>query len=303
MSRPFPSLFLARLRGGQGKGLMLALVMGLVSPRAARAAGPIIPPFAGELAGEFQPMAVPGAPFLHWKLTLTTRPDDVRLGKILADGPGTRMQVALELDAAGDGTWRVVEARVELKPWLNGQFTKGFAMLSGGGTIKEGALAGEVTLRLQDIDLGELMIFADPEHAYVQRAEGRAEGTIVVRFNGSEVTPGPCLLTLPAGSTATVNFVPSPGLLTSYVPPQVLKYYPGIGAIEMGVTPLEAKVLRLTYRPLTDKGGTGAVLRIEGRPKDPKIIAPLELDVNFTGQFESIVRNGLNSRLKIGGIK
>ncbi|MBS0662031.1 MAG: hypothetical protein JSR48_02115, partial [Verrucomicrobia bacterium] len=104
-------------------------------------------------------------------------------------------------------------------------------------------------------------------------------------------------------TVGTVYFVPSPGLLTSYVPEQVRKLYPGIAAIEMGVTPLEAKVLRLTFHPDGDEAGRGARLRIEGRPRDPKLIAPLELDVNFTGPLESLVRKALDSRLKIGAGK
>ena len=52
-----------------------------------------------------------------------------------------------------------------------------------------------------------------------------------------------------------------------------------------------------------DEAGRGARLRIEGRPRDPKLVAPLELDVNFTGPLESLVRKALDSRLKIGAGK
>jgi hypothetical protein len=262
-----------------------------------------VPPINGQLTGDFQPFQLPGAPALHWTLTLESRAENERTGLLVAEGPGTHLRLEMLLDAAGEGTWHVTEGRVELKPWLNGQLTAGTVEVTGQGRWAGGALSGDLALRLKDVDLGELLRFADADHTYVQSAEGRVEGTVGLRLRGGAVSAGESALSLPAGSLAVIFFRPSPGLLTNYVPAAVRQAYPGIEAIELGVTPLEAKVLRVTFHPDGDESGRGARLRIEGRPRDPKLIAPLELDVNFTGPLESVVRKALDSRLKIGGAK
>lgn len=266
------------------------------------AAAAKIPPINGQLAGNFQPLQLAGAPEVHWNLAVESRGDNDRSAVFVAAGPGTHLRAEARLDAAGNGTWRLVEGKVELKPWLNGQITFGTADLSGGGTVQDGALSGELTLHLENVDLGEFIRFADPEQAYVRKAEGRVHGTIGVRFKNGAISAGPSGLALAPGTVATINFIPSPGLLTNYVPPLVLKQYPGISAIEMGLTPLEAKVLELTFFPEGDAQGRGAVVKVEGRPLDKKIISPLELEFNFTGPLESLIRKGLDSRLKIGGV-
>ncbi len=281
----------------------LLLLLALTGISAASGADLLLPPVAGEISGKFQPLQLPGAPELTWKLVLASPGEGSRSGELVAEGAGTRLRVRLELDASGNGTWRLVEGRVELKAWLNGQLTAGSTELAGQGTLRDGRIDGEVTAQLHDVDLGELARFADNEKAYVRAAEGRVEGRVGVRIRNGAVSAGESRLMLPAGTVGTVYFVPSPGLLTSYVPAQVRKLYPGIEAIEMGVTPLEAKVLRLTFHPDGDEAGRGARLRIEGRPRDPKLVAPLELDVNFTGPLESLVRKALDSRLKIGSGK
>ena len=268
-----------------------------------RAAELKLPPISGQLAGDFQPRQLAGAPGLHWVLTLDSAGENRRTATLAADGPGAHLRVELQLDGAGEGTWRVVEGRVELKPWLGGQLTAGTVEVAGEGRWQGGLPTGDLTLTLREVDLGELMRLADAEHAYVRTAAGRVEGTVGVRLREGVASAGKSMLRVPPGTVGTVTFTPSPGLLTSYVPEQVRKLYPGIEAIEMGRTALEAKMLRLTFHPDGDTQGRGAQLRIEGRPLDPKIIAPLELDVNFTGPLESIVRKALDSRLKVGGAK
>lgn len=281
----------------------LLLLPALTGPGVARGAELLLPPVSGQIGGKFQPLQLAGAPELSWSVTLTVPSADRRTGELAADGAGTRLRVRFDLDAAGNGTWRIVEGRIELKAWLNGQLTAGTAELAGQGTVQNGEIGGDLTAQLRNVDLGELARFADHEQAYVRSAEGRVEGLVGVRIRAGAVSAGESRLALPAGTVGTVYFVPSPGLLTSYVPAQVRKLYPGIEAIEMGVTPLEAKVLRLTFHPDGDEAGRGARLRIEGRPRDPKLVAPLELDVNFTGPLESLLRKALDSRLKIGGGK
>jgi len=283
--------------------LCLALAAAVVGTAGLGAAEPRIPPISGRLEGDFQPLQLAGAPALHWTLELASRSENERAGVLVADAPGTHLRVELNVDAAGEGTWRVVEGRIELKPWLNGLVAAGVATVSGGGRLDGGKFSGDVQVRLAEVDLGELIHFADADHAYVRSAEGRVEGTVTVRLRAGVVSAGEGELRLPAGTLGTVFFAPSPGLLTSYLPAQVQKVYPGIAAIEMGVTPLEAKVLRLAFHPDGDRQGRSARLRIEGRPRDPKLIAPLELDVNFIAPLESLARKMFDSRLRIGGAK
>ena len=259
-----------------------------------------LPPIHGELNGDFKALQLVGAPQIHWVFTLEANSDRAHRATLKADGTGTRVVAAVQLDETGEGSWRITEGRIEFKSWLNGQFTAGSAEVSGEGRWQARALSGDFTLKVRDVNLSELAAFADPEKTYVRTANGKVEGIIRVRVRAGALSGGDSALRLPPGTTATVTFVPSPGLLTSYVPAQVLKHYPGIEAIELGKTPLEAKVLQLVYHPEGDAQGRGARLRIEGRPLDPKIIAPLELEVNFTGPLESLLRKALDSRLKVG---
>ena len=122
-------------------------------------------------------------------------------------------------------------------------------------------------------------------------------------WRGETFTVRDAALTLAVGPAALVTFRPSPGLLTSYVPEAVRKRYPGLEAIELGKTPLEARVLRLTYSSAPDAAGRVGVLRIEGQPHDRKYIAPLELDVNISGAVENLLRKVLDSRLKVAAPK
>ena len=259
----------------------------------------LLPPLTGHLAGNLTLTAVPGAPRIHWDLELSNSTPEIRTGQLAVVGPETAAHADVTLDAAGDGTWRLRNGRLALKPWLNGQFSTGEVTLMGEGTVQQGVVAGEVTLELRDVDLGELVKFADAAHKYVRTAKGRVQGRVRVRLSAAPLSFAGDL-TLAKGTTAIVTLVPSPGLLTSYVPQQVRKLYPGIEAIELGQTALEARELRLKFNPAGDAAGRSAVLRIEGHPLDPQIIAPLELDVNISGPLENLLRKALDSRLHLG---
>ena len=276
---------------------LLALGLALVGARIAGAGDPLFPPLTGHLEGDVTPLAVPGAPQVHWSVDLQKGGPGLRTGELVVTGPDTLARVAVELNAAGEGTWRLADGRISLKPWLNGKFTTGAITVTGEGTLQGAELAGMVTLTLRDVDLGELVLLADAEHKYVRSAKGRVEGRVRLRLGTDSPFSHDGELRLAKDSKAVVLLTPSPGLLTSYVPEQVRKLYPGIEAIELGRTALEAGVLRLKLTPAGDAAGRSAVLRIEGHPVDPQIIAPLELDVNISGPVESLLRKALDSRL------
>jgi len=290
---PLPNLFFS-LWGRTA----LILTLGLALAAGVRAGGSLLPPITGRMAGDLTLSAVPGSPPVHWSLELQNSKPETRTGQLVVVGPETAAHAEVALDAAGDGTWRLLDGRLALKPWLNGQFTAGEVTLTGEGTVQNGVVAGQVTVELRDVELGELVSFADAAHKYVRTAKGRVEGRVRVYLSAAPLSfEGD--LRLAKGTTAVVKLVPSPGLLTSYVPEQVRKLYPGIEAIELGQTALEARELRLRFHPAGDAAGRSAVLRIEGHPLDPQIIAPLELDVNISGPLESLLRKAFDSRLHL----
>ena len=273
--------------------------LGLASAGGSSAA-PQWPALEGELSGDFAPLAIAGAPKLHWTLTLETPSPERRTARLIVDGLETQARIELQLEAENKSTWRLTEGQTALKLWLNGQLTAGEITVAGEGAWDEEGIEGRLTLDVRGADLGELLRFADAEQKYVQTAEGRVEGRVLVRLKAGAPEQFEVALGLAPGTMALIRFQPSPGLLTDHVPDVVRKYYPGLEAIELGQTPLEAKVLRLTTHPGGDAQGRSAQVRVEGRPSDPRFVAPLELDINVTGPLEELLRKIIDSRLKIG---
>ena len=120
-----------------------------------------LPPLEGEFTGEFRPLTIPDAPILNWKLILRALPTGIRAVDLTLDGPGTRFHAELRLDAAGNGTWKMGEAEVDLTVWsasaaglLGEEFAaataEGLLRFEGEGTIRNGALAGRARLVLRD---------------------------------------------------------------------------------------------------------------------------------------------------------
>jgi hypothetical protein len=262
-----------------------------------------LPPIAGELSGDFTLLLVAGAPKLHWTLALSAPSSVLRTAQLTVDGDATHARIDLELDASGNGRWRLRDGHARLKSWGGGQLTEGDASVQGEGTLRAGKFDGKLALELREVDLGELLRFADADKKYVQSAEGRISGRVDVTLKDGAPQRFEASLGLDGGTEGFVLFRPSPGLLTGVVPEAVQKYYPGLAAIELGQTPLQAKVLRLTTYPDGDPEGRTARIRIEGRPLDPRLIAPLELDINVSGPVEALLRKWRDLNLKVAGAK
>ncbi len=282
---------------------MLGLVLLGTGGAVLSAATPPLPPLSGELSGDFTPVVLTGAPKLHWTLTLRNPSAAVHTAHLSVKGADVEGEFELEIDPAGEIRWRLVKGRTALKPWFEGAFSVGTATVMGQGKWRDGKVEGTVTLAVSELDLGEVLRFADAEQKYVRMAEGRIEGQVVVQLREGTAEQFEATLGLVPGTIGLIAFRPSPGLLTSYVPEAVRKHYPGLEAIELGKTPLEAKVLHLTTHPAGDKQGRSARVRVEGRPRDPQFIAPLELDVNVTGPVESLLRKAMDSRFRMSGPK
>jgi hypothetical protein len=275
----------------------------LLAAAVAHGAGPVLPPLAGELSGDFTPLQLAGAPTVHWTLTLRPEPGGIRVVQLTLDGPGTHLRGDARLDAAGYGSWRVTESEVDLKPWLGGQLAAGSAAVVAEGTVQAGGVSGDFNLRVRNLDLGELLRVADAEKKHFQSAQGRVEGTVQVHLRDGVWSRGEIALAIPAGTAALILLQPAPGLLSGYIPASVRRQYNGIEAIELGQTPLEARVLRLTYSPAGDAVGHNAVVHLEGQPQDRKYVAPLVLDLNFSGEVERALDGFLKMSVKLGGSK
>lgn len=256
--------------------------------------------FSGELTGELDLLKWKGAPRLMWKLHIGANGGiELRL-----DGAATQVRAELGPAQEGTTTWTVTQGRLALAEWSQGKLTSGAGELSGSGTRRNGHFTGALALTVHEVNLGELVRLGDPKQERIRSAEGRVEGTIRLLLNeDGTVNLGDSELHLAPGSVATIVFKAAPGLLTNYIPPAVRDAYPGLTAIEQGETPLEAKVLRLTYFAHGDVDGKTARIRIEGRPKDPRLVAPLELDVNVSGPVEKLLRQMSDTRLHFGGAR
>jgi hypothetical protein len=121
----------------------------------------ILPPLDGELAGEFTPLLLPGAPPVKWRATVRSDQPRERVVGFALDGPGVKLRGSAVLDPRGEGSWRLAEAVIDLGEWfgwlaprflpaaenasLNGELT-----VRGEGTWRGGQLGGRAELALRD---------------------------------------------------------------------------------------------------------------------------------------------------------
>lgn len=117
-----------------------------------------IPPLDGEVEGDFTPGVTGEAPTLHWKVSVrTTRPRE-RQVELAIDGPELRVRLAAKLDPAGEGTWELRDAEVDLGRWLplvpavwpgfslGGVTLGGKIAATGAGTVRGGVPNGRAKI-------------------------------------------------------------------------------------------------------------------------------------------------------------
>ncbi len=141
---------------------LLAVVALLVATRGALPAAEWrLPPVDGELSGDFALLKMPGAPKLHWQIGAQRVEEGLRAFTLALDGPGARVRASAQLDAAGNGTWRITEAQVDLGPWLPALAPylpapladlslAGTLSVTGEATWRAGQLGGACRLTLRD---------------------------------------------------------------------------------------------------------------------------------------------------------
>lgn len=119
------------------------------------------PPIDGELSGDFTPLKLPGAPPLHWTVTLRSEGEKSRAADIVIQGAGTRLHAAGRLDADDNGTWRLIESEIDIGPWiaalmpavdatLVGFKATGSARATAEGTWRNGVFGGHAIVSLRD---------------------------------------------------------------------------------------------------------------------------------------------------------
>jgi hypothetical protein len=97
--------------------------------------------------------------------------------------------------------------------------------------------------------------------------------------------------------------VPSPGILSASLPPQINKIYPGIAKVERDGIPMLAENLELRFVPEKDELGRTAWIRIAGRPVDPGFKGPIDLAVNIRGPLDQVLNEGTEVGLHLMGVR
>lgn len=151
----------------------------------------------------------------------------------------------------------------------------------------------EAVVRVEDISIEEVMGLTKDLPA---KASGRVNGRFPVRIDDSGIRLGTGWLELKPGVYAELQLQAN-GLLTGGVAPNNPSY--GVlKQVESGLLKLKISELRLDIRPPNAPPGRSAQLHIAGSPVDPKVKAPVSLDLNVNGPLEQLLNLGLDSRLR-----
>jgi hypothetical protein len=141
----------------------------------------------------------------------------------------------------------------------------------------------------------------------LSEAHGRVDGIVALKRDSTGIQIGNGRLALREGETADLRLAVKPGWLTTSLPPEIVKYFPGFRKIETGEIPIRARVLEMTFTPLGDAAGRTAWVHVAGGPTDPELTAPIDATVNVRGPLEELVKIGAdlgtNSRLRFSGAR
>jgi hypothetical protein len=120
----------------------------------------ILPPLDGELAGVLSVPVLDRAPKLNWTLAVRTKKPRERTVEFVVQGEGARVRGEARLDPAGEGTWRVSEAEINVTEWFRvaplfasdmaGAGAGGTLSFTGEGTWRSGVIDGKATFSLRE---------------------------------------------------------------------------------------------------------------------------------------------------------
>jgi hypothetical protein len=180
-----------------------------------------------------------------------------------------------------------------------------------GGELRVGSLVMStrkpefsVTAEMNGVEVGQILFLLPP---VLSEARGRLDGNVALSRDSSGIQIGDAKLNLRQGETADLRLAIKPGWLSTALPPEVVKYFPGFRKIETGEIPIRAKVLEITLTPLGDAEGRTAWVHLAGGPSDPELTAPIDTTINVRGPLEQLVKIGADlgtdSRLRFSGKK
>jgi hypothetical protein len=152
--------------------------------------------------------------------------------------------------------------------------------------------------QVSGFDLGQLL-FLFP--ALLSRASGRLDGYVDLTRDSRGIAIGAGFLGLREGQTAELQLHPTPGILSSALPPAIAKVYPGIAKVEREGIPMLAEVLQIRFVPERDELGRSAWIHVAGRPVDPGFEGPIDLMINVRGPLEQVINFGATSALRLMG--
>jgi hypothetical protein len=155
-----------------------------------------------------------------------------------------------------------------------------------------------VSGQVSGFELGEF-VYLLPK--ILSHARGRVDGYLELLHDANGFALGAGYLGLREGEPAELRLVPTPGILSSALPPSINKAYPGIAKVEREGVPLKAEVLQMRMLPEPDERGRTAWLRVAGRPVDPGFKGPVDLTVNVRGPLDEVINLGANSALRVMG--
>jgi hypothetical protein len=130
------------------------------------------------------------------------------------------------------------------------------------------------------------------------RATGALSGRLPLRYEGGNLQLGTGWLGLAEGQSLEIQFQ-AEGLLTAGASPKSANYAV-LKQVEDGLLKLKVTELRLDVRPPNAPPNRTAQLRIVGEPVDPRVKAPVTLDLNVNGPIESLLNLGLKGGIKTG---
>lgn len=149
-------------------------------------------------------------------------------------------------------------------------------------------------------DVGQL-VFLLPR--VLAHAKGKLDGYMDLARSAQGIAIGGAYLGLRSGETAEIQFVPSPGILSASLPPQINKVYPGIAKVESEGIPLLAESLELRFVPEKDDQGRTAWVHIAGRPVDPGFKGPIDLTMNIRGPLDQVLNQSTEVGLHLMGVR
>ncbi|MDQ5978341.1 MAG: hypothetical protein QG602_1315 [Verrucomicrobiota bacterium] len=130
------------------------------------------------------------------------------------------------------------------------------------------------------------------------RATGALSGRLPLRYASGALQLGTGWLGLAEGQSLEIQFQ-AEGLLTAGASPKSANYAV-LKQVEDGLLKLKVTELRLDVRPPNAPPNRTAQLRISGEPVDPRVKAPVTLDLNVNGPLESLLNLGLKGGVSVG---